>query len=61
MKKDRWTKYNYVWVTGILFLVSLMGHWIFAWAAYKDEQIEHNQPVEVKGYINETMRDTFEN
>ncbi len=59
--KSIWNKYSYVWITAILFLGSLAGHWMFAWSAYKDEQHEHGQPVVVEEYVTETMRDTFEN
>jgi hypothetical protein len=61
MKKNILTKYGYLWVTLILFLGSVIGHWTFGWDAYKKEQQEHNQPVEVKDYITEMSRDTFEN
>ncbi len=53
--------YGYLWVTLILFLFSLAGHWITAWYAYTDEQKTHKQPIEVNQYIMETTRDTFEN
>ncbi len=55
------TRYSYLWITLILFGGSLVGHWIFAWQAYVDEQQAHNQPIEVHSYINEVMRDTLEN
>lgn len=41
--------------------MSLAIHWTFAWFAYSDEQIEHNQPLGWSGYFNQTMRDTMEN
>lgn len=56
-----WKKYGYVWVTLALFIGSLMGHWIFAWHAYKEEQASHGEPVETKGYLIEVSRDTLEN
>lgn len=61
MKTTLWTKYNYIWITGILFVGSLIGHWSFAWSAYVQEQKEHGQSPEVKDYVIETARDTFEN
>jgi hypothetical protein len=61
MKYTVWKKYGYVWVTAFLFLFSLLGHWVFAWAAYKEEAKEHNQPIVMKDYVNQTMRDTLEN
>lgn len=60
-RKSIFTKYGFVWVTGALFLFSLLGHWIFAWHAYVQEQQEHNQPVQVSGYLIEVSRDTLEN
>jgi hypothetical protein len=41
--------------------MSLAIHWTFAWFAYSEEQIEHNQAIELSGYFNQTMRDTMEN
>lgn len=54
-------KYGFLWVTLAFFLLSVAGHWLFAWFAYVDEQREHNQPVEVAGYVIQTTRDTLEN
>jgi hypothetical protein len=54
-------KYGYLWVTLAFFLISLIGHWTFAWFAFAEEQSAHNQPVEVSSYIIETSRDTLEN
>jgi hypothetical protein len=61
MKKALLKKYGYFWVTIVLFLISLAGHWIFAWSAYVDEQAAHSQPIEVSQYIIQTSRDTLEN
>jgi hypothetical protein len=41
--------------------MSLAIHWTFAWIAYSEEQIEHNQAIEFTGFFNQTMRDTMEN
>ncbi len=54
-------KFGYFWVTLAFFLFSLVGHWLFSWYAYLNEQKEHNQPIEVSGYLVEVTRDTFEN
>jgi hypothetical protein len=43
------------------FLISFVGHWVFAWFAYVDEQQAHRLPIEVSGYFAEIMRDTLEN
>lgn len=59
--KSIWNKYSYLWVTAILFIGSIIGHWIFAWHAYVDDQKSHDQPIEAREYVTITMRDTFEN
>lgn len=56
-----WKKYAYLWVTLILFLGSVIGHWTFGWMAFVSEQQAHGQPVEVGDYTIEMMRDTLEN
>ena len=56
-----WKKYSYLWITLILFLGSLVGHWLFGWSAFVSEQQAHNQPVEFGAYFDEMMRDTLEN
>lgn len=55
------TRYGYAWITAGLFLFSLVGHWIFGWFAYIDEQSAHSQPVAVSEYIVQMGRDTLEN
>jgi hypothetical protein len=54
-------KYGYVWVTLALFLGSLIGHWIFAWHAFQNEQAAHGEPIETKEFLVEVSRDTLEN
>ena len=56
-----WQKYGFLWVTGVLFILSLIGHWFFGWYAYVAEQKDHEAPSEVSGYVIEMARDTFEN
>lgn len=53
--------YGFVWVTGGFFLISLIGHWLFGWYAYADNQAALGQPLEFRGYGIEMMRDTLEN
>lgn len=60
-KGSIWKQYGYAWVTLGFFLISLVGHWLFGWFAYVNEQQEHSQPVQVSGYVVEMMRDTLEN
>src|SRR5215204_4711905 len=44
------------------FLLSLIGHWTFAWFSYVQDQKEHNnQSIEISDYFNKTFRDTLEN
>lgn len=54
-------KYGYIWVTLMFFLLSLFGHWMFGWFAYVQEQAEHGQSIDRRGYLIEMARDTFEN
>src|SRR5687767_9681278 len=61
MKWTAFKKKNFMWWTLVLFITSIILHWIFAWEVYKSEQLDHNQPLEVSGYLVEVMRDTLEN
>ena len=54
-------KKGYLWVTLILFIVSLSLHWFFGWKSFVQEQQEHQQPAIVSEYVTEMMRDTMEN
>ena len=56
-----WTRYGFFWVTLVLFLGSFIGHWIFAWFAFVNEQAALGVPVEVGEYLVQTARDTLEN
>jgi hypothetical protein len=58
---SRWSRYAYLWITLVLFLGSLAGHWTFAWYAYVQEQHEHGAPVQARDYVVKTARDTLEN
>lgn len=60
-KFNTFKKYNYLWITFGFFLFSVIGHWIFGWVAYVNEQEMHNEPVKVSDYTIEMLRDTFEN
>ena len=53
--------YGFIWVTAAFFLISLIGHWVFGWFAFVNEQTAHQQPVELSGYLIEIGRDTLEN
>ena len=56
-----WVRYGFFWVTLVLFLGSLAGHWVFAWFAYVNDQNAHHQPVQASEYVILTARDTLEN
>lgn len=56
-----WKKKGYLWVTLLFFIFSVALHWIFGWQVYKNEQQAHSQPVVVKEYVAEMIRDTAEN
>lgn len=60
-RKSIWSRYGFAWVTLGFFVISLTGHWIFAWFAYAQEQREHGSPIEARGYFVQVMRDTLEN
>jgi hypothetical protein len=62
MKKlSLFKKYSFLWITLVFYIISLSGHWAFAWFAYVNEQIAHYQEIEFRDYIIETSRDTLEN
>jgi hypothetical protein len=63
MKKKRsiWKLYSYGWVTFGFFVLSLLGHWIFGWFSYVDEQTQFGHPIEFSGYAIQMGRDTLEN
>ena len=54
-------RYSFAWVTGLLFLVTLVLHWWFGWYAFADEASQHGQAPQMSGYMVEMMRDTMEN
>jgi hypothetical protein len=56
-----WTRYGFVWVTGALFVFSLIGHWLFGWFEFVSAQHAHGQPIEVSAYIVQMLRGTLEN
>jgi hypothetical protein len=56
-----WKKKGYLWVTLMFFIFSVVLHWIFGWKAFVNDQLAHNQPIDVSNYIVEMARDTFEN
>ena len=53
--------YGYAWITLVLFLLAISGHWLFGWMAYVDEQSLHHAPPVFSDYLIEMLRDTLEN
>jgi hypothetical protein len=53
--------YSYAWITFVLFLLSITGHWIFGWFAYANDQQLHGATPLAGDYVIETLRDTLEN
>lgn len=60
-KDTVWSKYGYLWVTLVLFLASLVGHWTFAWYAFVAQELQHGQAPDLQGFVIQTTRDTLEN
>ena len=56
-----WRRFAFAWVTGAFFVFSIIGHWIFGWFAYANEQADHGRPADVGEYVVEMTRDTLEN
>ena len=54
-------KWGYLWVTGLLFLFSLIGHWLFAWFDHAEEARAHGQALEIGSYVVKTAEATLEN
>jgi hypothetical protein len=60
-RKGFFYKYGYLWATLFLFILSLVGHWIFGWYAFVEDQMVHGQAIEFSSYTIEMLRDTLEN
>jgi hypothetical protein len=54
-------KYGYAWLTLTFFLGSLLLHWYFGWQAFAAEALQHGQAAKGDEYLDEMLRDTFEN
>jgi hypothetical protein len=54
-------KYSFLWVTGAIFVITLIGHWWFGWYAYVSEATDHGQAPQVRDFLVEIGRDTLEN
>jgi hypothetical protein len=58
---SRFRRYGYAWITVAFFTLTIIGHWVFGWFAYVQEQRTHEQPVEISEFGIEMGRDTLEN
>ena len=56
-----WKKYGFGWLTLACFLFSRVGHWVFGWSEYGQDQPAHGQPLVVSEYIVQLGRGTLEN
>lgn len=54
-------KYAYAWLTLAFFAISLLLHWYFGWRSFVSEAAEHRQQPQVGEYLDQMLRDTFEN
>lgn len=54
-------KYAYAWLTFAFFAGSFALHWFFGWRAYEAEALAHAQTPLWSDYLDEMLRDTFEN
>src|SRR5688572_7128874 len=54
-------KYSYAWITLTFFLGSLALHWYFGWQSFVAEAAEHGQAPQQSEYVDQMLRDTFEN
>ena len=53
--------YAYAWLTLAFFLISLSLHWWFGWTAFVDEASSRAETPQVSSYLDQMLRDTFEN
>lgn len=58
---SRYRRYSYAWITAGFFVVTIIGHWVFGWFAYVQDQQAHGQPVQISEFGIEMGRDTLEN
>ena len=54
-------RYAYAWLTLLFFAVSFGLHWYFGWRAFVDEAQAHHEIPQTGQYLNQMVRDTFEN
>jgi hypothetical protein len=61
MQSSIWHRYAYGWITLAFFVITIVGHWTFAWFAFVGDQQAHQQPIQISEFIIQTSRDTLEN
>lgn len=54
-------KYAYGWLTLAFFAGSLILHWLFGWRSFVAGAQEHGQGPVIAEYLDQMLRDTFEN
>jgi hypothetical protein len=54
-------KYGYAWITLSFFVGSFLLHWYFGWQSYVADASEHGQIPQRAEYLDQMLRDTFEN
>jgi hypothetical protein len=61
MSDFRFGSYGFFYFTGLFFIFSLVGHAIFEWLAYVNEQSDHGAVASNNGFLIIFLRDTLEN
>ena len=61
MSDFRFGRYGFFYFTGIFFILSLIGHAVFEWLAYINEQADHGGVATTNGFLVIFLRDTLEN
>jgi hypothetical protein len=61
MSDFRFGNYGFLYFTAAFFAVSLVGHAVFEWLAYVNEQSDHGLSANINGYLVLFLRDTLEN
>jgi hypothetical protein len=59
--KRLWRGYNLSIVLGLLFLTTWIGQLITQWFSWANEQMDHNQPLQIGGFLWEFWQSTLEN
>ena len=59
--RNIWANFGLSLALGILFFTSWIGQAVAEWQVYKNEQLEHGEPVEISSYLVEFGQSTMEN